>query len=67
MTFKNKEKTMNKSILAEAIRKLETLNLQLTEKIHTTKDKNLIDTYSKQISKNQSMILDYKFRMSENG
>ena len=52
-----------KTILAEAIRKLEALNLQLTEKIHTTKDKKLIEEYSKHISKNQSMILDYKFRM----
>lgn len=58
--IKMKEK---KSILEAAIRQLQTSNLKLTELIHKEKNQDKIMKYSQLQQRNQSMILDYQFRL----
>ena len=53
----------SKNVLAEAITKLVNANISLREKIHNASDKNESDKYLKEIAKNESMILDYKYRI----
>ena len=52
-----------KSILEAAIRQLQTSNLKLTELIHKEKNQDKIMKYSQLQQRNQSMILDYQFRL----
>jgi hypothetical protein len=56
----------SKNILAEAINKLVKANMFLLEKSQKTTDKKKAEEYRKEITKNQSMILDYKFRLEHN-
>ena len=51
----------SKNVLNEAINKLVSANAILLEKC--MKDKANAENYRKEITKNQSMILDYKFRL----
>jgi len=51
----------SKNVLSEAINKLVSANSILLEK--SMKDKANAENYRKEITKNQSMILDYKFRL----
>lgn len=51
----------SKNVLNEAINKLVSANAILLEK--GMKDKANAENYRKEIAKNQSMILDYKFRL----
>jgi hypothetical protein len=51
----------SKNVLSEAINKLVSANAILLEK--GMKDKANAENYRKEIAKNQSMILDYKFRL----
>ena len=51
----------SKNVLSEAINKLVSANAILLEK--SMKDKANAENYRKEIAKNQSMILDYKFRL----
>ena len=51
----------SKNVLSEAINKLVSANAILLEK--SMKDKANAENYRKEITKNQSMILDYKFRL----
>jgi len=51
----------SKNVLSEAINKLVSANAILLEKC--MKDKVNAENYRKEITKNQSMILDYKFRL----
>lgn len=53
----------SKNVLAEAITKLVKANAALREKIHTLSDKKKADECLKEITRNESMILDYKFRL----
>ena len=52
----------SKNVLTEAINKLVTANSSLRKKMSETDDKKKRDEYLKEITKNESMILDYKFR-----
>jgi len=52
-----------KSVLLEAINKLEKANIALLERIGKSKTKEKTAEYRQQITKNESMILDYKFRL----
>jgi hypothetical protein len=52
----------SKNVLTEAISKLVTANSSLRKKMNETDDKKKRDEYLKEITKNESMILDYKFR-----
>lgn len=52
-----------KVVLIEAVRKLEILNKELREKIAKGLKENIADNYRRQIAKNDSMILDYKYRI----
>lgn len=54
----------NKNVLRLAINKLEDANLRLFEKLCKTPNGNKKEAYRKQIAKNDTMILDYKFRLS---
>jgi cell division protein FtsB len=64
---KNKQKSnknmASKNVLAEAITKLVNANAALREKIHTLSDKKKADECLKEITRNEAMILDYKFRL----
>ena len=51
----------SKNVLREAINKLVSANAILLEK--GMKDKANAENYRKEIAKNQSMILDYKYRL----
>lgn len=51
----------SKNVLSEAINKLVSANAILLEK--SMKDKANAENYRKEIAKNQSMILDYKYRL----
>lgn len=51
----------SKNVLSEAINKLVSANAILLEK--GIKDKANAENYRKEIAKNQSMILDYKYRL----
>jgi hypothetical protein len=53
----------SKNVLTEAISKLVTANSSLRKKMNETDDKKKRDEYLKEITKNDSMILDYKFRL----
>jgi len=53
----------SKNVLSEAITKLVNANVVLREKLHTLSDKNKADECLKEIKRNESMILDYKFRL----
>ena len=53
----------SKNVLTEAINKLVKANMLLLEKSQKTTDKTKAEEYRKEITKNQSMILDYKFRL----
>lgn len=52
-----------KSVLLEAINQLEKANIALLERIGKSKAKEKAAEYRQQITKNESMILDYKFRL----
>jgi hypothetical protein len=49
--------------LQNAIHQLENLNQQLTDELHSNSSKE--KEISEKIAKNNSMILDYKFRISQ--
>lgn len=49
--------------LQNAIRQLENLNQQLTDELHSNSARE--KEISEKIAKNNSMILDYKFRISQ--
>lgn len=53
----------SKNVLAEAINKLTEANKNLRAKLVSTKDKAQIRTICEEMQKNESMILDYKFRL----
>lgn len=53
----------SKNVLAEAITKLTNANATLREKMHTFSDKKKVDECLKEITRNEAMILDYKFRL----
>jgi predicted P-loop ATPase/GTPase len=55
----------SKNVLAEAITKLVNANAALREKMHTfsISDKKKADECLKEITRNEAMILDYKFRL----
>lgn len=53
----------SKNVLSEAITKLVSANVVLREKLRTLSDKNKADECLKEITRNESMILDYKFRL----
>jgi hypothetical protein len=53
----------SKSVLTEAITKLVNANLALREKLHSASNAVEYQKYLKEITKNDSMILDYKFRL----
>ena len=53
----------SKNVLTEAINKLVNANTALFEKVQQTADKKKAEEYRKEINKNQSMILDYKYRL----
>lgn len=50
-------------ILQNAIHQLENLNQQLTDELHSNSSRE--KEISEKIAKNNSMILDYKFRISQ--
>lgn len=52
-----------KYILITAIVRLERINLSLTEKMNKALEEVEKDKYNKEIMRNESMILDYKFRL----
>lgn len=53
----------SKNVLSEAITKLVSANIVLREKLRTISDKKKADECLKEITRNESMILDYKFRL----
>jgi hypothetical protein len=53
----------SKNVLSEAITKLVNANVVLRGKLRTLSDKNKADECLKEITRNESMILDYKFRL----
>ena len=53
----------NKNVLETAIRKLTEANHSLMKKMSETNDERKKEKYSKEITKNNAMILDYKFRL----
>ncbi len=53
----------SKNVLSEAITKLVSANVVLKEKLRTISDKKKADECLKEITRNESMILDYKFRL----
>lgn len=53
----------SKNVLSEAINKLVKANTILREKMTKTSKQSEIDKYQKDITKNETMILDYKFRL----
>lgn len=55
-----------KSILKEAIKKLEKNNKLMLARLSKTKDENKLNELSNVIARNNSMILDYEFRLKEN-
>lgn len=54
-----------KKVLKEAIRKLELNTKELMDKRAKTKDPSEHEAISRLIAKNDSMILDYEFRLSQ--
>jgi hypothetical protein len=54
-----------KNILRESIKKLEQNNKLILSRISRTKDKNKINELSNIIARNNSMILDYEYRLKE--
>ena len=60
---KSNKNMASKNVLAEAITKLVNANAALREKIHTLSDKKKADECLKEITRNEAMILDYKFRL----
>ena len=52
-----------KSVLLEAINQLEKANMTLLERIGKSKTSEKAAEYRQQITKNESMILDYKYRI----
>lgn len=52
-----------KSVLKIAIDKLETVNKDILRKIAEESDKPKIQVLKQELQKNESMILDYKFRL----
>ena len=54
----------SKNVLSEAITKLVSANVVLKEKLRTLSDKNKADECLKEITRNEAMILDYKFRLA---
>jgi len=54
---------VNKNVLLEAIRRLEILNQELRKKIDKNPTSKTSDNYLKLLAKNDSLILDYKFRI----
>ena len=55
-----------KSVLEEAIKKLEHSNNVLRQTLHTTHGKEA-KAISENIARNDSMILDYQFRLKTEG
>lgn len=53
----------SKNVLAEAITKLTNANAALREKMYKFPDKKKADECLKEITRNEAMILDYKFRL----
>ena len=53
----------SKNVLSEAITKLVSANVVLKEKLRTLSDKKKADECLKEITRNEAMILDYKFRL----
>lgn len=51
-----------KGVLLEAIRKLEVNNMELRKKLSEAANKDK-DTILKQITRNNTMILDFQFRL----
>lgn len=51
-----------KGVLLEAIRKLEVNNMELRKKLSEAANKNK-DAILKQITRNNTMILDFQFRL----
>jgi hypothetical protein len=57
----------NKNVLKEAIKKLVSTNLSLQDKLMHFEDKKAKERIKNEIIRNQSMILDYQYRVeSEN-
>ena len=54
----------SKNVLSEAITKLVSANVVLREKLRTLSDKKKADECLKEITRNEAMILDYKFRLA---
>ena len=52
-----------KSVLNKAIEKLEDVNKDILRKIAEESDKSRIQVLKQELQKNESMILDYKFRL----
>ena len=52
-----------KSVLNKAIEKLENVNKDILRKIAEESDKSRIQVLKQELQKNESMILDYKFRL----
>lgn len=52
------------SVLREAIQALERCNYSLVDKLLTARTEAEREEINKRISKNKSMMLDYKFRLS---
>lgn len=52
-----------KAVLIEAVRKLEILNQELREKLGRNSKQKLAENYRQQIARNETMILDYKYRI----
>lgn len=55
--------TSNMHVLQNAIHQLENLNQQLTDELNSNSSRE--KEISEKIAKNNSMILDYKFRISQ--
>lgn len=52
-----------KTVLIEAIKRLELINQRLRQKIADGKNSEITKSYKQQITRNEAMILDYKFRI----
>lgn len=53
----------SKNVLTQAINTLVAANIELLKKSQSTDDEAKKEMLHKKITKNQSMILDYKFRL----
>lgn len=53
----------NKNVLKEAIKKLVSTNLSLQDKFMRLEDKKAKERIKNEIIRNQSMILDYQYRV----